>query len=93
MTGPSSFPMSVDDLLPRVRARAVELGRVPSRNQVMAEFKVGAPKARAVLAALDGIDLNLAGQSEVTSGRRLHSVPSEDHRTDSVEPDAPDDGG
>jgi hypothetical protein len=58
----------------------------------MAEFKVGAPKARAVLAALDGVELNLAGQAKVTPGRRLHSVPSEDHQTDSTESGALDDG-
>jgi hypothetical protein len=41
----SVYPRSLDDLLPAARDLAVELGGVPSRNQLMRQLKVGAPKA------------------------------------------------
>ncbi|WAL65950.1 ABC transporter permease [Amycolatopsis cynarae] len=56
-------------LLPRVRAWVADLGAVPSRNRIMAEFKVGAPKARAILAALT--DENPTPPPP----RALHAVP------------------
>lgn len=49
----SAYPASVEDLLPRARELAEHLGRVPSRNQVMKEFKIGAPKAAAVIESLN----------------------------------------
>src|SRR5690348_17042476 len=64
-TSGSAFPPSVDELVPRVRARAIELGRVPSRNQVMREFRVGRDKARAVLDALT-TEPNPATRPEIT---------------------------
>jgi len=64
----SAYPPSVDALLPRVREWAADLGSHPSRNRIMTEFRVGAPKARAVLAALKG-------ESEGASVRALRSVP------------------
>jgi hypothetical protein len=48
----SAYPASVAELIPLARAYAAELGQVPSRNQVMRRFKVGAPKATTILAAL-----------------------------------------
>jgi hypothetical protein len=75
MTG-SAFPASVEDLLPRVRERIAESGRTPSRNWIMTEFKVGAPKAKAILAELDGTSPpHLGPGPEGPSGRALHSVP------------------
>ena len=50
----SAYPPSVEGLLPRVREWAADLGSIPSRNRIMTEFRVGAPKARAILAALNG---------------------------------------
>jgi hypothetical protein len=64
----------VDELVPRVRARAIELGAPLSRNRVMREFGVGAGKARAVLDALTGTEVNPATRPEVSPGRRLHAV-------------------
>jgi hypothetical protein len=61
----SAYPPSVEGLLPRVREWAADLGSVPSRNRIMTEFRVGAPKARAILAALN----------EGTPVRTLRSVP------------------
>lgn len=71
----SAYPPSVEGLLPRVREWAADLGSTPSRNRIMTEFRVGAPKARAILAALDG-------KSESTSVRTLHSVPDPVAETD-----------
>lgn len=79
----SAFPASVEELLPQVREWVADLGKVPSRNQVMREFKVGAPKATAILTALgDVADAGPDGESATPvaadSGpvRVLHSVPA-----------------
>ncbi|WBB66913.1 ABC transporter permease [Micromonospora sp. WMMD812] len=48
----SAYPRAVADLLPAVRDLADRLGEIPSRNQIMREFRVGAPKAQAVRLAL-----------------------------------------
>lgn len=48
----SVYPPSVEDLVPRVAALAERLGQIPSRNQIMKEFRVGSPKATAVREAL-----------------------------------------
>lgn len=67
----SVYPPSVERLLPRVREWAADLGSTPSRNRIMTEFRVGAPKARVILAALN----------EGTSVRTLRSVPNPDAAT------------
>lgn len=75
----SAYPINVDDLTERVKAFAIELGEIPSRNRIKTEFKVGAPKANAVLAALDeaGFDPANPDQADETNTvRRLHSVPA-----------------
>jgi hypothetical protein len=51
-TAPSAYPRTVDDLIPHARDLADRLGTLPSRNQLMKTFKVGGPKANALLAAL-----------------------------------------
>ncbi|HEX6498795.1 MAG TPA: ABC transporter permease, partial [Micromonosporaceae bacterium] len=48
----SVYPPSVSDLLPKARDLAAELGAVPSRNRLMTEFRIGAPKATAIRDAL-----------------------------------------
>lgn len=49
MTAPAidgvRYPPPVDALLPQARALVDELGEVPSRNRLMREYKIGAPKA------------------------------------------------
>jgi len=46
VTAPTSaYPRSVDQLLPAARQLAAELGEIPSRNRLMAELRIGAPKA------------------------------------------------
>jgi hypothetical protein len=44
----SAYPASLAELLPRARALAAELGSLPSRNRLMAEFRIGAAKANAL---------------------------------------------
>ncbi|MEU7907948.1 ABC transporter permease [Actinoplanes sp. NPDC049118] len=56
-TARSAFPTSVEELTPLARDYAAELGTTPSRNQLMKRFKVGATKAKALLAALAVIDV------------------------------------
>ncbi|SCG79583.1 ABC transporter permease [Micromonospora humi] len=51
-TATSAYPRAVADLLPAVRDLADRIGEIPSRNQIMREFKIGAPKAQAVRLAL-----------------------------------------
>jgi hypothetical protein len=49
---PSAYPTAVEDLIPPARDLADQLGKIPSRNRLMKEFKVGPDKAKAVLAAI-----------------------------------------
>ena len=49
---PSAYPAAVEALIPQARDLADQLGEVPSRNRLMKEFKVGAPKAIALREAL-----------------------------------------
>jgi hypothetical protein len=70
-TSHSVYPAPVAALLPKARQLAADLGEVPSRNRLMTEFKIGAPKATALRGAL---------QSEAAtveqSPNRLHLVPA-----------------
>ncbi|MFG2067755.1 ABC transporter permease [Micromonospora tulbaghiae] len=60
----SAYPRAVADLLPAVRDLADRLGEIPSRNQIMREFKVGAPKAQAVRLALVAEPITLPDETE-----------------------------
>jgi hypothetical protein len=81
----SAYPPSVEGLLPQVRAWVTDLGSIPSRNRIMTEFRVGAPKARAILAALNE-------EAESPAVRTLHSVPETGQDTPAeASTDAPDD--
>ncbi|MCE7009335.1 ABC transporter permease [Kibdelosporangium philippinense] len=74
----SAYPASVEDLLPLVRTRMAELGKLPSRNQIMREFKIGGPKAAAIRERLaDTADESETRDSVDTTKqvRALHSVP------------------
>lgn len=48
----SAFPPDVRELMPAARRLATKLGAVPSRNRLMTDLRIGAPKAKAVLAEL-----------------------------------------
>jgi hypothetical protein len=82
----SAYPVSVDELLPRAREWMADLGKTPSRNQIMSEFKVGAPKAKAIRDALTEAGTDMPGSEREGESRRpddveagpvrvLHSVP------------------
>lgn len=63
----SAYPAPVEDLVPQARALADELGSLPSRNQLKTRLRIGAPKANAVLAELDGYVPNPADTAETTA--------------------------
>ncbi|WBC06779.1 ABC transporter permease [Micromonospora sp. WMMA1947] len=63
-TAPSAYPRAVADLLPAVRDLADRLGEIPSRNRIMREFKVGAPKAQAARLALIAEPITLPDETE-----------------------------
>jgi hypothetical protein len=48
----SAYPPRIAELVPKALALAAELGEVPSRNRLMSELRVGAPKATALRSAL-----------------------------------------
>jgi hypothetical protein len=48
----SAYPVAVQELVPHARALATQLGRLPSRNHLMRELRVGARKASQLLATL-----------------------------------------
>lgn len=52
-TANSAYPVPVEKLLPKARKLTAELGAVPSRNRLKAEFRVGAPKAKALREELE----------------------------------------
>jgi hypothetical protein len=89
-TVPSAYPPAIDALLPKARKLAVKLGETPSRNALMKEFKIGAPKAKAILEALTERPAEPAPTApEVPAPRPLHVVPDlepDDDRTDAPEP-------
>lgn len=79
MTTParSAYPIPVADLIPKARELADKLGAVPSRNRLMSEFRIGAAKARAVLAELD------TEPAPEPAASYLHAVPDAETETES----------
>ncbi|MFB9319766.1 ABC transporter permease [Cryptosporangium minutisporangium] len=70
----STYPASIEALLPRARELASALGSLPSRNKLMQELRIGAPKAGALRDVLT---------SEAPTGRetgmgRLHLVTADE---------------
>lgn len=51
-TSGSAYPPAVEELIPKARELADQLGETPSRNRLMREFRVGSPKATALREAL-----------------------------------------
>jgi hypothetical protein len=92
----SAYPIPVDTLTDKVRALAVELGELPSRNRVIKTFNVGAPKATAALDALKAAGFTPVTPDDATPAeaptRRLHAVAPEPAPTpEPEENDAPAD--
>ncbi|MER7278845.1 ABC transporter permease [Dactylosporangium sp. NPDC000244] len=75
-TAPSAYPPPIAELLPQARTLAEQIGRTPSRNALMKTFKIGAPKAMAVLEALAAEETTvLPAEPEAPAPRPLHLVP------------------
>ncbi|MBQ0925906.1 ABC transporter permease [Saccharopolyspora endophytica] len=84
-TAKSAYPVPVAELLPQARQLVKHLGRTPSRNQLMAELRIGAPKARELLDRLAEED-----QAKTPNPGGLHVVaePAEAHHDESTETEA-----
>jgi hypothetical protein len=67
MTAPTvngtRYPQPVEALLPKARKLTAELGEVPSRNRLMREYRIGAPKAEELR------DLLVAERAEALAAR------------------------
>jgi hypothetical protein len=98
----SAYPSSVEDLMPQVRELMLELGKVPARNEIMRAFKIGAPKANKIIAALaesetpeergTEVESGMQGQADHGPVRPLRSVPALAPETillASADPDVP----
>lgn len=94
MTSParSAYPVPVADLIPKARTLADDLGTVPSRNRLMSEFRIGASKARAVLAELESMPATESAKPAPEPVEpHLHAVPDVETRREAKEsPEVPD---
>jgi len=86
----SAYPVAVQELVPDARALAVRLGRLPSRNQLMRELRVGAGKASQLLAMLSvepavPWSVTTAGELPAVSASIGDAVPSVSAVTESGE--------
>ncbi|GAA0717947.1 ABC transporter permease [Dactylosporangium roseum] len=83
----SAYPAPIEALLPEARKLAERLGEIPSRNALMKEFRIGAPKANAVREALAD------ERAEIPAPRSLRAVPDlapqDDPTEDAAGPAAP----
>lgn len=75
-----TYPTPVSDLIPKARELADELGAVPSRNKLMSEFRIGAEKARRVLAELTAEPTPEPATNP--AGTHLHAVPDAESETE-----------
>lgn len=85
----SAYPVPVEELLPQARQLVADLGRTPSRNQLMAELRIGAPKAREILDRLTeehpAKAPNPAGLHVVTEPTPAETESTETHDDDSAD--------
>lgn len=70
----SAYPRPVDELVPAALALAEELGEVPSRNRLMTEFRIGAPKAGALLERLAEL-ADVGDPPDPVTDPWIHAVP------------------
>jgi hypothetical protein len=70
----SGYPVGVPELVPHARALAARLGRLPSRNQLMRELRVGAGKASQLLATLT-TDPDRTWPATTVAGEPPRAVP------------------
>lgn len=74
----SAYPPRIAALLLQARALATELGEVPSRNRLMSELRIGAPKASALRSALldNGAESSTAPPGPGPAPRRARPDPA-----------------
>src|SRR5690348_652578 len=70
----SAYPPAVADLMPRARLLAKAAGSLPSRNKLMTELKIGAPKAKTLLDLLAEEGWQAPAARPPRSVERLHLV-------------------
>src|SRR4051794_19231783 len=97
-TARSAYPAPVDKLLPRAIELAEQIGEVPSLRRLIAELRIGAPKARALAARI--ADLRAAQgktgpltdtevkAAAITNSLGLADTPPQPHTAPVTEPDA-----
>jgi hypothetical protein len=90
----SAYPATVADLLPEARTLAARLGELPSRNRLMTELHIGAPKARDLLAELRRLRLVTDTELDALDGTEPEPAEVVPGPTDTepAEPTAPDPG-
>ncbi|MQA14429.1 MAG: ABC transporter permease [Pseudonocardiaceae bacterium] len=73
----SAYPPRIAELVPKARALAAKLGEIPSRNRLMSELRVGAPKATELRSALlDATRSGVAERARPSAGPRPRSTPA-----------------
>lgn len=83
----SAYPRPVSELLPEARRLAEQLGELPSRNRLMRDLRIGAPKAEELRDALVGEQRAAEAEAEVDEDRvepNGRSAESADSASDST---------
>jgi hypothetical protein len=85
----SAYPAPVDDLLPKAIALAEQVGDVPSLRRLIAELRVGAPKARALAERVAQIRREQGttqplGDAEVAAAAIVHELQTRRPEPDRV---------
>ena len=84
MTAPASIhPRTVENLIPDAKALTARLGKTPTRNQLMKELHIGAPKATALIEHLTAKPANIGSHP-------APSIPTAAPVFDYPEPIGPD---
>ncbi|KAA5836063.1 ABC transporter permease [Saccharopolyspora hirsuta] len=91
-TAKSAYPVPVEELLPRARQLAADLGRVPGRNKLMNELRIGATKARAILDQLNAERQESAPDSPTRLHLVTESIPAQVGTESETTRDEPGDG-
>lgn len=85
----SAYPATVDELLPRAVALAEQIGEMPSIRRLTTELRIGAPKARELMARLADSQARPTGPAHtVAPGATPDTVSDAEPRPALVAPDA-----
>lgn len=86
----SAYPATVDELLPRAAALADQIGKVPSIRRLTTELRIGAPKARELMARLAEPQTH-PGTPDVTPDAEPGPAPVAPDTSRELEADTPPD--